>query len=165
MSCFPSVFRELLRERATADFYRSKDYKGSAEHLDKTSSSTSSSPMYYPGMAPLTFEVPSMGHDNPVGDQGGGVHPSHTSLHPSQQPQPPHPTGTQTLQRRPHTPHMGHGHTPSHNGGGNPHSHAPHHPSPMPQNGVHPPMPQHHVDSDTEKKNAMKMENERKKGY
>ena len=118
--------------------------------------------MYYPGLAPLSFEVPSLGHDVPGGDKPG--HQAHPSLHPSQQQQqqPPHPTATQTLQRRPHTPHMSLSHTPSHNGGGNPHSHVPHHTVPAPS-GAHQPPPQHHVDSDnSDKKSSMKMDGERK---
>ena len=161
-SSFPLFCREFLRERATADFLRAKDYKGSADHLDKTSS-TSSSPMYYPGLAPIAFDVPPMGLDSGVDKSNGKILQHSVMSH-----QPPHPTASQTM-RRPHTPHISHAHNQPHQGPGGPHpgSHlAPHghskatsvqsvvgHPSQMPMR-PEPEVP--------EKKNTLKSEVERK---
>ncbi|XP_042224766.1 FERM domain-containing protein 8-like isoform X2 [Homarus americanus] len=50
-----TISREFLRERAAADFLRG-DYKGSADHLDKTAG-------FYPGLPPPAFDVPSLSLD------------------------------------------------------------------------------------------------------
>ncbi|KAA0192603.1 hypothetical protein HAZT_HAZT007785, partial [Hyalella azteca] len=150
---------EFLRERASGDFFRAKDYKGSTDHLDKTSS-TSSSPMYYPGMGPMAFEVPQMGIDGKGDKPNTNVHSHGPMGHPSGPGgQPIHPTAT--LQRRPHTPHtphMGHPHNVAvvNTGQGNPHNMGPH-------GHAHSSQVSGHSDSDSgEKKVSAKPEIDRK---
>jgi len=163
---FPFLnYREFLRERATADFLRAKDYKGSADHLDKTSS-TSSSPMYYSGLAPMGFEVTAMGLDSSMDKNNGNVLPHPGMGHPAPPPG-SHPSGTQTLQRRPHTPHMGHTHTPPHSatlGGQHGGPHGPHgHNMQSAPVGGHPSQLGHHPDPEgLDKKGNGKPEIDRK---
>ncbi|KAF2368755.1 FERM central domain [Trinorchestia longiramus] len=153
-----TISREFLRERASADFFRTKDYKGSADHLDKTLS-TSSSPMYYPGLAPMPFEVPQMGLENTNEKPNTNVHSHGPMGHSGGPGQPPHPSSTQTLQRRPHTPHtphLSHSHNTAVSVSGPPHALGPHGHS-------HPSQVTGHSDSDSgDKKNSSKPEIDRK---
>lgn len=79
----------------------------------------------------MGFEVPQMGLESTADKNNGNVH-QHSQMGHQGGPVPQsHPTGTQTLQRRPHTPHtphLGHSHSSAVSSqGGNPHGHGPQH--------------------------------------